>query len=125
MDKNKLFGEKKFFKGLGVCTPWKKFGHKMKNFEIFFDVIDNHTCVHMHIKKNFKIFHFLTKFLNFLEGPPIKIFPNWFFSTTVHSQTIFHIVSGWFLTFGLDLLPRELYCVYLPRITRLNRTNQL
>ena len=82
----------------------------MKKFKIFFDIIDNHTCAYMHIKKNFKIFHFLAKFLNFLEGPPTKIFPNWFFSTTVHSQTKFHIVSGWFLTFGLDLLPREL-CV--------------
>ena len=49
MDKNKLFGEKKNFGGLGVYIPWKKFGQKMKNFEIFFDIIDNHTCVHMHV----------------------------------------------------------------------------
>ena len=54
MNKNKLFDEKKKFKGLGVCAPWKKFGQKMKNFEIFFDIIDNHTFVHIHIKKNFK-----------------------------------------------------------------------
>ena len=82
----------------------------MKKFEIFFDIIDNHTCVHMHIKKNFKIFHFLAKFLNLLEGPPIEFFLNRFFSTTMHSQTKFQIVSGWVLTFGLDPLPREL-CV--------------
>ena len=52
------FDEKIFFMGYGVCAPWKKFGQKMKNFENFFDIIDNHTCVYMHIKKNFKIFHF-------------------------------------------------------------------
>ena len=85
----------------------------MKKFEIFFDIIDNHTCVHMHIKKNFKIFHFLAKFLNLLEGPPIEFFLNRFFSTTMHSQTKFHMVSGWVLTFGLDPLPRELWVVIL------------
>ena len=89
MDKNKLFGEKKFFEGLGVCAPWKKFGQKMKNFEIFFDIIDNHACVHMHIKKNFKIFHFLAKFLNYLKGPPIEFFLNRFFSTSMHGETKF------------------------------------
>ena len=47
MDKNEHFGEKKYFRGLGVCAPWKKFGQKIKNFEIFFDIIDNNTCVHM------------------------------------------------------------------------------
>ena len=52
----------------------QKFGQKMKNFEIFFDIIDNHTCVHMHIKKNFKIFHFSAKFLNYLKGPSIDFF---------------------------------------------------
>ena len=80
----------------------------MRNFEKFFDIIDNYTFVHMHIKKNFKIFHFLAKFLNLLEGPPIEFFLNRFFSTTMHSQTKFQIVSGWVLTFGLDPLPREL-----------------
>ena len=43
MAKNKLFGEKKIFLGLGMCAPWKKFGQKIKNFEIFFDDIDNRT----------------------------------------------------------------------------------
>ena len=52
----------------------KKFGQKMKNFEIFFDINDNHTFVHIHIKKNFKIFHFSAKFLNFLEGPSVDFF---------------------------------------------------
>ena len=52
----------------------QKFGQKMKNFEIFFDIIDNHTCVHMHIKKNFKIFHFSAKFLNYLKGPSVDFF---------------------------------------------------
>ena len=60
-------------------APWKKFGQKMKNFEIFFDIIDNHTCVHMHIEKNFKIFHSLAKFLNYLKGPQIKYFKIMFF----------------------------------------------
>ena len=53
VDINKLFNGKIFFPGLGMCAPWKKFGQKMKNFEIFFDIIDNHACVYMHIKKDF------------------------------------------------------------------------
>ena len=108
MDKNKLFGEKKIFKSLGVCAPWKKFGQKIKNFEIFFDDIDNHTCVHMHVKKNFKIFHFSAKFLNFLKGPPVEFFLNRFFSTSMHSETKFYIDLRCFLTFELGPLPREL-----------------
>ena len=108
MDKNKLFGEKKFFKGFGVCAPWKKFGQKIKNFEIFFDIIDNHTCVHMLIKKNFKIFRFPAKFFNFLKGPPIEFFQNRFFSTSMHSEIKFYVDLGCFLTFGLEPLPREL-----------------
>ena len=51
-----FLAKKKFFGGLGVCVPWKKFGQKMKNFEFFFDIIDNNTCVHKHVKKNFEIF---------------------------------------------------------------------
>ena len=108
MDKNKLFGEKKKFWGLGVCAPSKKIGQKIKNFEIFFDIIDNHTCVHMLIKKNFKIFHFPVKFLNYLKGPPVEFFKNRFFSISMHSATKFHIDLGCFLTFGLGPLPREL-----------------
>ena len=86
----------------------QKFGRKMKNFEIFFDIIDNHTCVHMLVKKNFKIFHFSAKFLNFLEGPPVEFFLNRFFSTSMHSETKFYIDLRCFLTFGLEPLPREL-----------------
>ena len=108
MVKSKLFGEKNIFMGLGVCAPWKKFGQKIKNFEIFFDDIDNHTLVHMLIKKNFKIFHFPAKFLNFLKGPPIEFFRNRFFSTSMHSETKFYIDLGCFLTFGLEPFPREL-----------------
>ena len=108
MNKNKLFDEKNFFKDLGVCAPWKKFGQKIKNFEIFFDIIDNHTCVHTLIKKNFKIFHFSVKFLNYLKGPPVEFFQNRFFSISMHSATKFHIDLGCFLTFGLGPLPREL-----------------
>ena len=63
MDKNKLFAEKYFFLRLGMCALWKKFGQKIKNFVIFFDIIDNNTCVHMHVKKKFKIFHFSDHFL--------------------------------------------------------------
>ena len=81
----------------------------MKNFEIFFDIIDNHTCVHMHVKKNFKIFHFSAKFLNFLKGPPVEFFRNRFFSTSMHSETKFYIDSRWVLTFGLEPLPTELW----------------
>ena len=47
MDKNELFGEKIFFMGLGMRAPWKKFGQKMKNFEIFFDIIDNYACLYL------------------------------------------------------------------------------
>ena len=108
MDKNEHFGEKKYFRGLGVCAPWKKFGQKIKNFEIFFDIIDNNTCVHMHIKKLFKIFHFSAKFLNFLKGPPVEFFRDRFFSTNMHSQDKFYWNSGCVLTFGLEPLSREL-----------------
>ena len=42
----------------------KKFGQKMKNFEKFFDVhMDTRTIVN-NVKKNFKIFHFLAKFMS-------------------------------------------------------------
>ena len=130
MDKNKLFCEKKIFKWLGVCAPckkfvkglvvcapWKKFGQKIKNFEIFFDIIDNHTCVYMRIKKNFKIFHFRAKFLNYLKGPPVEFFQNRFFLISMHSATKFHINLGCFLNFGLGPLPRELWSrlVTLPK----------
>ena len=104
----KIFATEIFFVTVYVRASQQKFGPKIKNFKIFFDIIFNHTCVHMHIKKNFKIFHFLAKFLNFLEGPPIKNFLNRFFSTGMNSQTIFHIDSGWFLTFGLGPLSGEL-----------------
>ena len=87
----------------------QKFGPKMKNFEIFFDIIDNHTWVHMLIKKIFKIFHFPVKFLNYLKGPPVEFFKNRFFSISMHSATKFHIDLGCFLTFGLGPLPRELW----------------
>ena len=79
MDKKKLFDEKNIFEELAMGALWKKFGQKMKNFEIFFDIIDNHTFVHIHIKKNFKIFHFSAKFLNFLKGPPVEFFRDRFF----------------------------------------------
>ena len=113
MDENKLFGKNFFFRWLGVCAPWKKCGQKMKNFEIFCDIIDNHACVHMRIKKNFKIFRFLGKFLNYLKGPPLEFFLNWFFSISIHGKTKFDIDSGWVLTFGLGPVPRELcnFCI--------------
>ena len=72
----------------------EKIWPKNKNFEIFFDIIDNHVCVHMHIKKDFKIFHFLAKFLNYLKGPPIEFFLNRFFSTSIYGKTKFDIDSG-------------------------------
>ena len=50
MDKNKVFGEKNLLKGLAMCTPWKKFGQKMKNIEIFFGIIDSNACLNMHVK---------------------------------------------------------------------------
>ena len=40
----------------------QKFGRKMKNFEIFFDVYMNKSVIVNNVKKNFKIFHFLAKF---------------------------------------------------------------
>ena len=40
----------------------QKFGQKMKNFEIFFDVYMDTSVIVNNIKKNFKIFHFLAKF---------------------------------------------------------------
>ena len=57
-----------------IRAPWQKFGQKRNIFEIFFDLVDNHTCVHSHMKKNFKIFHFLAKFFNYLKGPQTEYF---------------------------------------------------
>ena len=50
MDKNKVFGEKKSFKGFGMCAPWKIFAQKMKNLELFIDIIYLYACLYMHIK---------------------------------------------------------------------------
>ena len=108
-----------FFSEVGRVRFMEKFGQKIKNFEIFFDIIDNHTCVHMHVQKNFKIFRFLAKFLNFLEGPPIEFFRDRFFSTNIHGQTKFHWNFGCVLTFGLEPLSRELWqwCSYFLSVT--------
>ena len=42
----------------------QKFGRKMKNFEIFFDVYMDKSVIVNNIKKKFKIFHFLVKFMS-------------------------------------------------------------
>ena len=62
MDKNELFDEKNFFEELAMGAPWKKFGQKMKNFEIFCDVYMNKSVIDNILKKNFEIFYFLAKF---------------------------------------------------------------
>ena len=108
-----------FFLRLGVCASWKRFGQKIRNFEFFFDIIDNHTCVHMDVQKNFKIFGFLAKFLNFLNGPPTEFFRDRFFSTNIHGKTKFHWNSGCVLTFGLEPLSRELCSPFLFFISKL------
>ena len=46
----------------------------MKNFEIFFAVYMDTSVIVNNIKKNFKIFHFSAKFLNYLEGPSVDFF---------------------------------------------------
>ena len=80
----------------------------MKNFENFSDVHMDKSVVVNNIKKNFKIFHFSAKFLNFLKGPPVEFFLIRFFSTSMHGETKFDIDSRCVLTFGLGPLPREL-----------------
>ena len=50
MDKNENFGGKIFFRLLGMCAPWKKFGQKLWNFKKFFDIIDYYACLYMHVK---------------------------------------------------------------------------
>ena len=52
----------------------QKFGRKMKNFENFFDVYLDTSVIVNNLKKNFKIFHFSAKFLNYLEGPSVDFF---------------------------------------------------
>ena len=64
-----------FFVTLYPSTPAQKFCRKMKNFKTFFDIINNHTCVHMLIKNFFKIFCFLAKIFEFSQKWPVKIFP--------------------------------------------------
>ena len=73
----------------------------MKNFEIFFDIIDNHICVHMHIKKFFKKIYFLAKFLNYLKGPSVEYLISMFFE---HTQLYLNQIPGrlsWALTLRL------------------------
>ena len=53
----------------------QKFGQKMKNFEIFFDVHMDTSVIVDNIKKNFKIFHFLVKFFPWsTHAQPLKKF---------------------------------------------------
>ena len=80
MDKNKLFGEKNFFKGLGVCAPWKKFGQKMKKFEIFFDIIDSYAFLYMHVKFRQNRSKFGSEITRFSKMPHhgISIFANFY-----------------------------------------------
>ena len=40
----------------------------------FFEIIEHPTRVHMHIKKDFNIFHFWAKFLKYLKGPSVDLF---------------------------------------------------
>ena len=42
----------------------QKFGQKMKNFEIFFDVYMDTSVIVNNIKKNLNFFHFMTKFFS-------------------------------------------------------------
>ena len=46
----------------------------MENFEIFFDVHMDTSRMFNNLKKDFKIFNFLAKFLNYLEGPSVDFF---------------------------------------------------
>ena len=86
---------------MSVRAPQQKFGPKIKNFEIFFDIIDNHNCVNMCIKKNFKIFYFLAKFLNYLKGPSVEYLISLFFELThMYVNQKPRRLSG-ALTFGL------------------------
>ena len=74
MENNELYSEKIIFMGLGLCAPWKKFGQKMKNFEIFFDFIDHHACLYLLTKfrqNRSKIGHVNC---SFLKGPPVDFF---------------------------------------------------
>ena len=76
MDKNKLFGEKKFFKGSGMWAPWKKIGRKMKKFKIFFCFLNQCTSDYYHAKCcwNRTISYFLTPktHIRALEGSKNK-----------------------------------------------------
>ena len=46
----------------------------MQNIKIFFDVHMDKSVIVNNIKKNFKIFNFSAKFLNYLEGPSVDFF---------------------------------------------------
>ena len=98
-----------FFWGWACALHGKNLARKLEILKIFLILLTITLVSICTSKKISKFFIFLAKFLNLLEGPPIEFFLNRFFSTTMHSQTKFHIVSGWVLTFGLDPLPRELW----------------
>ena len=50
MDRNKLFGEKKFLRGLACVLHEKKLAKKMKNFKIFFHFLIQCTSDYYHAK---------------------------------------------------------------------------
>ena len=69
-----------FFSKLGMRNPWKKFGQKIKNFEIFFDIIDFHACLYMHVKFHQNRSKFGSVITRFSKMPHhgISIFANFY-----------------------------------------------
>ena len=59
----------------------------MRKFEIFFDIIDNYTCVHMYIKKKFQNFSFSGQIFEFPRRSTHRIFSKQVFFN-YHAQPI-------------------------------------
>ena len=101
MDKNELFGEKIIFMGLGMCAPWKKFGQKMKNIEIFFGFINSYACLYMQVKIRQNRSKFGSVITRYSKMPHhgISIFANFYRLRVIFEWGIMFFLLSFFLPY--------------------------
>ena len=90
-----------FFSKLGMRNPWKKFGQKIKNFEIFFDIIDFHACLYMHVKFHQNRSKFGSVITRFSKMPHhgISIFANFHHLRVIFEWGIMFFLLSFFLPY--------------------------
>ena len=101
MDKNKLFDEKNFFEEMAMGAPWKKFGQKMKKFEIFFDIIVFYACLYMYIKfcQNWSKFGSVITRFSKMPHHGISIFANFYRLRVIFEWGIMFFLLSFFLPY--------------------------